>query len=40
MDENKNLGHAKTDKTPVEIPNDEWEKILPKEVYQIAREKN
>ncbi len=39
MDENKNLGHAKTDKTPVEIPNDEWEKILPKEVYQIAREK-
>ncbi len=39
MNEDKNLEHPKTDKTPVERPNDEWKKILPKDVYHIAREK-
>jgi peptide-methionine (R)-S-oxide reductase len=30
---------SKTDTTKVEISNDEWKKILPKDVYEIAREK-
>ena len=30
---------SKTDTAKVEISNDEWKKILPKDVYEIAREK-
>jgi peptide-methionine (R)-S-oxide reductase len=30
---------SKTDTTKVEVSNEEWRKILPKDVYEIAREK-
>jgi peptide-methionine (R)-S-oxide reductase len=30
---------SKTDTTKVEISNEEWKKILPKDIYEIAREK-
>ena len=36
---NKNAAYSKTDNQPVEISNEEWKNILPKEVYHIAREK-
>ena len=35
----KNSVFSKEDKTPAEISNEDWKKILPKEVYHIAREK-
>ncbi len=36
---NKNAVYSKTDNQPVEIGNEEWKDILPKDVYHIAREK-
>jgi peptide-methionine (R)-S-oxide reductase len=35
----KNSVYSKSEKTPVELSNEEWEKILDKDVYHIAREK-
>jgi len=37
--DNKNPMFSKTDNKPVDMDNDEWKKILPKDVYHIAREK-
>ncbi len=34
-----NKGFLAGDKNPAEVKNEEWEKVLPKEVYHIAREK-
>jgi peptide-methionine (R)-S-oxide reductase len=40
MDTKKNNPvFSKTDSSPVNISNEEWKKILPAEVYRIAREK-
>ena len=39
MTDNKNQLYSKTDDAPVELSNEEWEKILPPDVYHIAREK-
>ena len=40
MDNNsKNAVYSKTDNQPVQISDDEWKNILPKDVYHIAREK-
>jgi peptide-methionine (R)-S-oxide reductase len=36
---NKNAVYSKTDSQPVQISDDEWKNILPKDVYHIAREK-
>lgn len=36
---NKNAVYSKTDNQPVQISDDEWKNILPKDVYHIAREK-
>lgn len=35
----KNPVHSKNDKDPVDISNEEWKNMLPKDVYHIAREK-
>ena len=35
----KNPAYSKNDNNPVEISDEEWKKILPKDVYHIAREK-
>lgn len=35
----KNPVYSKIDETPVELGNDDWKKILPGDVYHIAREK-
>ena len=35
----KNPHYSHTDTTPVDASGDEWKKILPEEVYQIARNK-
>ena len=35
----KNPVYSKSERTPVEISNEEWKNILPGEVYHIAREK-
>ncbi len=35
----KNPVYSKSDNRPVEITNEEWRKILPADVYHIAREK-
>lgn len=35
----ENTLYSRTDTTPVSIADDEWKKILPREVYHIAREK-
>jgi peptide-methionine (R)-S-oxide reductase len=37
--DNKNPVYSNTDSKPVELSNDEWKKILPSDVYQIARQK-
>jgi peptide-methionine (R)-S-oxide reductase len=37
--ENKNPHYSNTDTNPVDVSNDEWQKILPKDVYYIARQK-
>ena len=37
--EKKSTGYLKENENPVDIKNEEWKKILPKEVYHIAREK-
>jgi peptide-methionine (R)-S-oxide reductase len=39
MTHKKNQLYSKTDDAPVELNNEEWEKILPADVYHIAREK-
>ena len=41
MDTNKNVNpvYSKTDTSKVDISNEEWKKILPSDVYNIAREK-
>jgi peptide-methionine (R)-S-oxide reductase len=39
MTDKKNQLYSKTDDAPVELNNEEWEKILPADVYHIAREK-
>ncbi len=31
--------YSRTDTTPLKVTNEEWKKILPKEVYYVAREK-
>ena len=31
--------YSRTDTTHLQVTNEEWKKVLPKEVYQIAREK-
>ena len=38
-EKNTNPIFSKTDSAKVEITNEEWKKILPKDVYNIAREK-
>ena len=38
-EQNKNLVFDKNDNKPVVLSNEEWRKILPDEVYKIAREK-
>ncbi len=35
----KNTVFSKTNEDPIDISNDEWKKILPHDVYHIAREK-
>lgn len=35
----KNPHYSNADTKPVAVSNDEWKKILPQEVYQIARQK-
>ncbi len=37
--EKKTNGFLTKDQNPVDVKNEEWEKVLPKEVYHIAREK-
>jgi peptide-methionine (R)-S-oxide reductase len=37
--EEKNPFFSKTNEDPVDISNNEWKKILPQDVYHIAREK-
>ena len=37
--EEKNPFSSKTNEDPVDISNNEWKKILPQDVYHIAREK-
>lgn len=37
--ENNTKGFLTADQTPAEIKNEEWKKVLPKEIYHIAREK-
>lgn len=39
MDTKKNIATWQTNKNPEEITNEEWKKILPEEVYKVAREK-
>jgi len=41
MDNNKtnNPVYSNTDTNKVDIPNEEWKKILPKDVYDVARQK-
>ena len=34
-----NPAYSHTDQTPVNISNEEWKKILPKDVYEVARQK-
>lgn len=38
-DHNNNPYYSRTDTTHLQVSNSEWKKILPKEVYNIAREK-
>jgi peptide-methionine (R)-S-oxide reductase len=38
-DHSKNPAYSRTDSAGVTLSNDEWKKILPEEVYRIAREK-
>lgn len=35
----KNPVYSNTDSSPVSVSNDEWQKILPKDVYQVARQR-
>ena len=37
--DSKNPGFLEENKNPAEVSNTEWKKVLPKEVYHIAREK-
>jgi peptide-methionine (R)-S-oxide reductase len=37
--EEKRAGFLEENKNPAEISNEEWKKVLPKEVYHIARQK-
>lgn len=37
--DNTNPHYSRTDTTKLDVSNAEWKKILPKEVYEIAREK-
>ncbi len=37
--EKKTNGFLSPEKNPAEVKNEEWKKVLPKEVYHIAREK-
>ena len=37
--EKKSSGYLKDNENPVDIKNEEWKKVLPKDVYHIAREK-
>lgn len=39
MDPKKNSIYSRTDTSKVAIPEDEWKKMLPSDVYQIARQK-
>ena len=38
-DDKKNAIFSKTNEDPIDISNNEWKKILPYDVYHIAREK-
>ena len=37
--DNKNPHYSNTDTSAVDVSNDEWKKLLPENVYQIARQK-
>jgi peptide-methionine (R)-S-oxide reductase len=37
--QNANPYYSRTDTTPLKVSNDEWRKVLPEDVYYIAREK-
>ena len=39
MDPKKNPVYSRTDTSKVAIPEEEWKKMLPADVYQIARQK-
>jgi len=39
MDDKKNPVYSNTDTSKVVLRDDEWQKILPKDIYHIAREK-
>jgi len=39
MDNKKNTVYSKTDSNKVVLPEEEWKKILPSDVYQVARMK-
>jgi len=39
MEDKKNEVYSRTDSSKVNISNDEWKKLLPADVYNIAREK-
>lgn len=39
MEESNNPIYSKTDNSKIDIPEEEWKKILPKDVYDIARRK-
>jgi len=39
MEEKKNPAYSRTDTTKVNLTDEEWKKTLPKDVYEIARQK-
>ncbi len=36
--QNNNPYYSRTDRAPIHVSNDEWKKILPAELYRVARE--
>ena len=39
MNQTKNTPFIKENQNPTSVSNEEWEKILPRELYHIARER-
>ena len=39
MSDKKNPVYSNTDTSKVVLSDDEWQKILPKDIYHVAREK-